>query len=177
MGILVGGVPPSSPNPNSISDQKLVIFHTSFQTQRKQNYVIITQIRIPTKRFLKIHFEFPYFSFFLTHLELKQQIRSCTHVFPRIPYPNSDLNRQSLYLSSDQNGAKTVSFRVAITYKAVIREYLPPPLLWSTPIVLQPWVYIAVLCYIPISSLDSKSKMRGWEIWPTAVPTRLSYGR
>ena len=66
-------------------------------------------------------------SFFLIHLELKQQIRSCTLVFPRIPYPNSDLNRQSVYPSSDQNGAKTISFRAAITYKAIIREY-PPPL-------------------------------------------------
>ena len=65
-------------------------------------------------------------SFFLIHLELKQQIRSCTLVFPRIPYPNSDLNRQSVYPSSDQNGAKTISFRAAITYKAILREYPPP---------------------------------------------------
>ena len=53
--------------------------------------------------------------------------RSCAPVFLRIPYPNSDLNRQSLYPISDQNGAKTVSFGAAITYKAIIREYPPPP--------------------------------------------------
>ena len=32
MGILGGGVPPGSPNPDPISDQKNVIFHTRFQT-------------------------------------------------------------------------------------------------------------------------------------------------
>ena len=33
LGILVGGVPPGSPNPESPSDQKDVIFHTRFQTR------------------------------------------------------------------------------------------------------------------------------------------------
>ena len=32
LGNLGGGVPPGSPNPDPISDQKNVIFHTRFQT-------------------------------------------------------------------------------------------------------------------------------------------------
>ena len=33
LGILGGGVPPGSPNPDPISDQKMsLIFHTHFQT-------------------------------------------------------------------------------------------------------------------------------------------------
>ena len=32
MGLPGGGVPPGSPNPDPISDQKNVIFHTRFQT-------------------------------------------------------------------------------------------------------------------------------------------------
>ena len=46
---------------------------------------------------------------------------------PSKPYPNSDLNRQSLNPSSDQNGAKTISFWAEITYKAFLRDYPPPP--------------------------------------------------
>ena len=78
-GILVGGVLPDSPNPDPISDQKMSFFtlvsdlaskiHTHFQdlkeiTRRNihvykdRNYTIITEIRRPTKGFLKIHFEF-----------------------------------------------------------------------------------------------------------------------
>ena len=47
-----------------------------------RNYVIIyNKIKTLTKRFLTIHFEFAYYSFFHFHLELKRQIRSCTPVF------------------------------------------------------------------------------------------------
>ena len=42
LGILGGGVPPGSPNPDPISDQKNVIFHARFQTWPLRNYVIIT---------------------------------------------------------------------------------------------------------------------------------------
>ena len=35
------------------------------------------------KRFLKIHFEFAYYSFLLIYLELKRQTRSYTPIFPR----------------------------------------------------------------------------------------------
>ena len=36
LGIRGGNVPPGSPNPDPISDQKIVIFHTRFQTWRRQ---------------------------------------------------------------------------------------------------------------------------------------------
>ena len=66
-------------------------------------------MRTATKTFLKIHFEFAYFSFFLTHLDLKQ-IRSYTPEIPWKPYPIPDQSEQNLYPFSDQNGAKTLPF-------------------------------------------------------------------
>ena len=46
------------------------------------------------KIFLKIHFELAYFSFFLTHLELKQQIRSYNPVAPLKTIPGSRPKRR-----------------------------------------------------------------------------------
>ena len=70
LGILVGGVPPGSPNPNPISDQPEMSFstpvfrpgrdHKPQHVYKDRNYIVITQITTPTKRFLKIHFEFAY---------------------------------------------------------------------------------------------------------------------
>ena len=87
------GVLPGSPNPDPISDQKKAILHTRFQTWplnaqhfqtwlRQKKYVIITQIKPLIKRFFKINIAFAYYSFFLIHLHLKGQIRSCTLVVP-----------------------------------------------------------------------------------------------
>ena len=51
---------------------KNVIFHTRFLTwPLSRNYVIITKLESKQK-ILQIHFELAYFSFFLTHLELKR---------------------------------------------------------------------------------------------------------
>ena len=47
--------------------------HARFQTWSLKNRVFITYIRTRAKRFLNIHFEFAYYSFFLIHLELKRQ--------------------------------------------------------------------------------------------------------
>ena len=74
LGILGGGAPLGSPNP--ISEQTNIIFQIRFQTYTGRNYDIITYNTKPTKRFLKIYFEFAYHSFFLLHLELKGQICS-----------------------------------------------------------------------------------------------------
>ena len=53
--------------------QKIVFFYTRFQTFCKdRNYVIITYMRKPTRRLLKIHFDFAYCSSYLIHLELKR---------------------------------------------------------------------------------------------------------
>ena len=70
---------PGGGNPNPTSDQKRsfltpvfrpdLLNHTHSQTWSLKNYVIIKQQQ---KRFLKIHFEFAYFSFFPTPLDLKQ---------------------------------------------------------------------------------------------------------
>ena len=50
LGILGGVVPNSSPNPDPDSEQKMSQFYTRFQTWPPRNYVIITQIRTPTKQ-------------------------------------------------------------------------------------------------------------------------------
>ena len=70
LGILVGGVPPGSPNPDPISDQPEMSFstpvfrpgrdHKTQHVYKDRNCIITSQIRTPTKRFLKIHFEFAY---------------------------------------------------------------------------------------------------------------------
>ena len=55
---VVGGVPPSSPNRDLISHRKIVIFHTRFQTCRRQKlcHHYLQWIKLQRKRFLKIHF-------------------------------------------------------------------------------------------------------------------------
>ena len=77
----------------------------------------------------RIHFEFAYFSFFLTHLELKRSRRSYSPVVPSKskPYPIPDQNGQSVYPFSDQNGAKTLPDGAAHTDITYVREYPPPP--------------------------------------------------
>ena len=78
---------------------------------------------MPTKRFLKIHFELAYYSFFLIHLELKRHTHSCT---PVENYTRIQTKTGKVYtLVSDQNGAKTIPFKAAYTYMANVRENLP----------------------------------------------------
>ena len=84
--MLAGGVPPGSQNPDLISDKKNVIFRTRFQiwplksipvfrpgsdhkTQHKHWHETEIVSSSATKRFLKIHFEFAYYTFFLIQLE------------------------------------------------------------------------------------------------------------
>jgi len=61
---LVGVCRPVPPNPDPISDQNNIIF-------AKEIMPLLLSLEQQHKRFLKIHFEFAYFSFFLTHLEFK----------------------------------------------------------------------------------------------------------
>ena len=84
LGIIGGGVLPSSPNPHPIFRPKNVIFHTHFQswplksihctleavTKHKitcldKTDVVVAEIKSATKRFPKIHFIFTYYTFFL----------------------------------------------------------------------------------------------------------------
>ena len=87
--------------PHPFSDLASIIL-TYFQTwRRSQNatysclqrqklcHSCITEIRTPTKGFLKILFEFTYYSFSLIHMEWKQQVHSCTTVVPSKTIPNS----------------------------------------------------------------------------------------
>ena len=81
------------------------IFLTCFQTwRRSQNatqsclqrqtlcHSCITEIRTPTKGFLKILFQFTYYSFSLIHMEWKRQEHSCITVVPQKLYPIPDQN-------------------------------------------------------------------------------------
>ena len=84
LGILGGGVPPGSPNPDPISDKKCHFLHpfsdqtsyihshhTHFQTwPLGRSYAIITERA--NKQIYEFYFVFAYFSFFLTHLVLER---------------------------------------------------------------------------------------------------------
>ena len=84
---------------------------------------------MPTKIFLKFRFEFAYYSFFLIHLELKRQTRSCT---PVENHTRIQTKTGKVYTPvSDQNGAKTIPFKAAYTYMANVRENPPPPGGWE----------------------------------------------
>ena len=84
------------PNPDPISDQKSHFPHPSSDLPEAEIMLLLLRLERQQKRFLKIHFEFAYYSFLLVHLELKRQTRSYTPVFPQKPYPIPDQNRQYL---------------------------------------------------------------------------------
>ena len=63
LGISGGGVPLDCPNPDPVL--KNVIFHTRFQTRPLRTHTAS-----------EINFEFAYFSFFLTLLELKRCVQT-----------------------------------------------------------------------------------------------------
>ena len=83
LGILGVGVLPGSPNPDPISDQKMLFFTPVVRPAwslkciplfRPGLYEIMLSplgLERQLKRFHKIHFEFAYFSFSVIHLELK----------------------------------------------------------------------------------------------------------
>ena len=74
--------------------------HTHFQTW---------PLKIPTKRFLNIHFEFVNYSFFLIYLELQRQIRSHTPVVPSKTTPDIQTKLGKGYTPlSDQYGFKNL---------------------------------------------------------------------
>ena len=66
LGILGGGVPPSPPNP--ISEQKILFFTPVFRPGLSE--IMSSLLRLQQQQCNL--FEFAYFFFFLTHLELKQ---------------------------------------------------------------------------------------------------------
>ena len=90
------------------------------------------------KRFLKLHFEFVYYSCFLIHLELKQHIPSYTCVVSSKTISDSRPKWRNLDRFSDRNGAKTLSEGAAHTYVAYIRNP-PPPLLLAVTVFWLQW--------------------------------------
>ena len=124
-------MPPGSPNPEPVSDQKIVIFHTRFQTWPLKsipvwsqnttlhvcteiNYVIIAEIKIATKRLLKIPRQnpFPFRIFhFLIYLEFKRPntlIHNHNSFVNHTRFHGSKWAKSITALRSDQNGAKTL---------------------------------------------------------------------
>ena len=53
-------MPPGSPNPDPISDQKNVILHTVFRPGLSEIVSSLLTLECPQKRLLKIHFEVAY---------------------------------------------------------------------------------------------------------------------
>ena len=82
LGIFGGGVPLGSSKSWPYFRPKNIIF-------AKEIIPLLLRLEQQHKRFLKIHFEFAYFSFFLTHLELKLWIRSYTLVVLSKTIPDS----------------------------------------------------------------------------------------
>ena len=70
--------------------------HPSSDLPEAEIMLLLLRLERQQKRFLKIHFEFAYYSFLLTHLELKRQTHSYIPVFLQKPYPIPDQSRQDL---------------------------------------------------------------------------------
>ena len=86
---------------------------------------MLSLLRLERKqKIIQIHFEFAYFSFFLTHLELKQ-ISSYTPAVPSKTIPDSRPKWAKSIPFLYQNGAKTLPDGAAHTYIAYIKEYPP----------------------------------------------------
>ena len=113
-------MPPGSPNPDPISDQKNVIFHTRFQTCRwlqnatlnvyikqKSCHVIITEMKTAAKKAISNSC----YTFFLIRLELKRRTRWYTTIVPLLTIPHFRPKwTKSIYPFQDRNGAKTPPF-------------------------------------------------------------------
>ena len=71
LGILGGGVPPRSLNSDLFQTKKYGYSHPFSDLPCKKIMSPLLRLELQQKRFVKIHFKFAYFSFFLGHLELK----------------------------------------------------------------------------------------------------------
>ena len=124
-------MPPGSPNPDPISDQKNVrIFHTRFQTWRwSQNVTLHVYI----KQKLCHHWR---------DQRLKRQqkyfLKSISNSHVTLSFPSFGIettntlihNRSSVVNHTrfqTKTGQKPLPFSAAQTYMAYIREYPPPP--------------------------------------------------
>ena len=117
-------MPPGSPSADPISDRIMSLFTTIYRPGILVIMSTLLRLERQQKRFLKFHFEFAYFSFFLPHLKLKRQVR-LSFQFQFIPSttipvfrPKRSNNRS---LGSWQK--PHAPFGVALTYRAYMREY------------------------------------------------------
>ena len=94
--------------------------------------LVSLRLKRKEKRIPQIRFEFAYFSFLLTHLELK---RSYTPVVPSKTIPDSRPKWAKCIPVFSPNGAKIPPDGAAHTYIAYIREY--PPWIKSLTLVKQ----------------------------------------
>ena len=128
-------------NPELISDQKCRFRHPfsdldevtkrNIHVYKDRNYIIITEIRTPTRRHrIRI---LPFLSY---PFGLNRRILVHTLLwFPRKLLPIPDQNGQSIYRFSDQIGAQTIpSFGATHTFMVYIREYSPRAVTWFRPL-------------------------------------------
>ena len=101
---------------------------------RNLNYVIIIWIKMPTKRFLKIHLKFSNWYFILINLELKWEICSYIPIVPLKAIPG--FRQKGLYPYADWNGAKPYSLGWHIFLWLILGSY---PTLLPGVLVLIPW--------------------------------------
>ena len=119
-------MPPGSPNPDPVSDQKKVICHTRSQTWPLKSIPVFRPGGGHKTQHTYLHRQK------LGHYCSYSFIIETTNTF--IPNVVSFVNHirfwtkngQNLYPFSDQNGAKTIPFGVAHTCMAYKREYVPP---------------------------------------------------
>ena len=101
---------------------KNVIFHTRFQTCLWEIMSSLFRLERQQTRFLKILFEFAYFSFFVIYLKLKRQIRSYIPAVSSKTISDSRPKWAKSIPFSDQNGEKTLLFGAANLYTVYIRK-------------------------------------------------------
>ena len=97
-------------------------FWRNFPARAKQMPSKVSYVSKKKRR----HFEFAYFSFFLTHLELKRKLRSYTSVVPSKTIPDSRPKWAKCIFVFRPKRRKNPT-RWGGTYVAYIRESPPPP--------------------------------------------------
>ena len=97
-------------------------FWRNFPARAKQMPSKVSYVSKKKRR----HFEFAYFSFFLTHLELKRKLRSYTSVVPSKTIPDSRPKWAKCIFVFRPKRRKNPT-RWGGTYVSYIRESPPPP--------------------------------------------------
>ena len=136
LGFLCGGVPPGSPNPDSISDQKVWFLSSVSDLASKKLFHHFIDWNANKIDFLKSISNSHISLSFLLIWNWNDKYFYSLSWFPRKPYPIPGQNGQGLYPFSGQNSAKTIPFGAAHTYVAYVRKYstghwIPPSSGWD----------------------------------------------